>query len=261
MTRRFWVHPIVADRKQLGDIIILCPAEAGRAIILLSTYRWICSALNFEVSSRLSRSSMRELIGSDERLVVTLRFLATGYSYQSLAFSFRLGIKTVSRVVKETCASIYDVLNNKYLRTPSTPEEWMKIAEGFWKTWNSPILWLHRWKHVQIEKPDNSVSLFYNYKDTPVAEKGRRRAVAGPSRLHFCNSKHCSEKKEKETDNDDFDSKLLAVLDKPTKEDTEEELFGKRVGKALERMHLRKRRQTSIQIEQLLYEFEFGDGI
>uniref|UniRef100_A0A915CRT3 Transposase Tc1-like domain-containing protein n=1 Tax=Ditylenchus dipsaci TaxID=166011 RepID=A0A915CRT3_9BILA len=84
----------------------------------------------------------------------------------------------------------------------------------------------------------------FRSEDTPVVEKS-----------------HCSKKKRIKTDDDDFDSNLLAFLDKPTKEDNEEELFGKRVAKALERMDPRRRRQASIKIEQLLYEFEFGDGI
>uniref|UniRef100_A0A915CWW2 Uncharacterized protein n=1 Tax=Ditylenchus dipsaci TaxID=166011 RepID=A0A915CWW2_9BILA len=58
----------------------------------------------------------------------------------------------------------------------------------------------------------------------------------------------------------DFTSPI-PILDKPIRGDTEEELFGKRVAKALERMDPRKRRQASIQIEQLLYEFEFGDAL
>ena len=49
-------------------------------------------------------------------LVLTLRFLAIGDSQQSLSFSYRLGKATVSKIISETCKSIYTVLKDPYLR-------------------------------------------------------------------------------------------------------------------------------------------------
>ena len=55
-------------------------------------------------------TSFRQAIPGDKRLALTLRFLASGDSQQSLSFSYRIGKATVSKIVSETCEVIFDVL-------------------------------------------------------------------------------------------------------------------------------------------------------
>ena len=66
---------------------------------------------------------MRKSIPAAERLAITLRFLATGDSQQSLSFSCRLGKATVSKIISETCKAIYTVLKDPYLTPPGSKEE------------------------------------------------------------------------------------------------------------------------------------------
>lgn len=54
-------------------------------------------------------TNMRESIPIQERLAVTLRFLATGDSFISLSYLFKFSAQTVSRCVQEVCRA----LNNK----------------------------------------------------------------------------------------------------------------------------------------------------
>jgi hypothetical protein len=52
------------------------------------------------------------------------------------------------------------------LQIPKTPSEWKQIAEGFYKQWQFPnCLGALDGKHVAIEKPPHSGSLYYNYKN------------------------------------------------------------------------------------------------
>lgn len=68
--------------------------------------------------------------------------------------------------VKETCAIITKVLASTYVQAP-TKEDWVKICEGFWRDWNFPnCCGAINGKHVQIQAPMNSGSLYYNYKKT-----------------------------------------------------------------------------------------------
>ncbi|KAG8180961.1 hypothetical protein JTE90_024710 [Oedothorax gibbosus] len=83
-------------------------------------------------------TSMRDPISSKERLVVTLRFLASGDSYHSLMYAFRIPVCTISRIVQEVCAALYERGNGEFLKTPSKEEEWKTVAKQFQDTWNSP---------------------------------------------------------------------------------------------------------------------------
>jgi len=50
------------------------------------------------------------------RLVATLRFLATGRSYEDLKFSYAISAQALGKIILETCCAIYEVLRQKYLK-------------------------------------------------------------------------------------------------------------------------------------------------
>ena len=56
---------------------------------------------------------MRKLISPHERLTVTLRFLATGRSYEDMKFSTAISPAALSIIIPETCRAIYEVLRNE----------------------------------------------------------------------------------------------------------------------------------------------------
>lgn len=74
---------------------------------------------------------IRESIRPDERIAVTLRYLATGETFESLEYSFRISRACISSIVEETCQSIFDILGQRYIKTPSTQEEWVSVAQRF----------------------------------------------------------------------------------------------------------------------------------
>ena len=59
---------------------------------------------------------MRKLISPHERLTVTLRFLATGRSYEDMKFSTAISPAALSIIIPETCHAIYELLRNEYLK-------------------------------------------------------------------------------------------------------------------------------------------------
>ena len=77
------------------------------------------------VSSLISKQTTkpREPISPAERLALTLRFLASGNSQQSMPFCYRVGRQTVSSMIKKTCRAIWQVLNEKLLSAPQLPED------------------------------------------------------------------------------------------------------------------------------------------
>ncbi|XP_069585820.1 uncharacterized protein [Ranitomeya imitator] len=108
---------------------------------------------------RRSDTYFRFSISPAERLMVTLRFLATG---ESLHFQFRLGISTISGIVKHTCRALWDSLHNEFILHP-TMEIWLEVAEKFQQVCQFPnCLGAVDGKH--IVKPAGSGSEYFNYK-------------------------------------------------------------------------------------------------
>ena len=62
-------------------------------------------------SIKKTDTNFRKAIEPVQRLALTLRFLASGDSQQSLTFSFRISASTVSRIINETSAAIWEKLS------------------------------------------------------------------------------------------------------------------------------------------------------
>ena len=91
-------------------------------------------------------------------------YLATGDSFNTLAYRFRLGASTVRAIVKQTCNVIWEVLSPTYLPEPNK-NHWRQIASGFWNRWNYPnCIGALDGKHVILQAPPKSGSVFFNYK-------------------------------------------------------------------------------------------------
>ena len=107
----------------------------------------------------------REPLSPAERLVITLRYLASGDSQQSQSFNFRAGRSTICHIIRDTCDGIWNALNGKYLCAPETSSDWKKIAARFEEDWNFPnCIGALDGKHIAIECPSNAGSMYYNYK-------------------------------------------------------------------------------------------------
>ncbi|XP_067130354.1 putative nuclease HARBI1 [Centruroides vittatus] len=108
---------------------------------------------------------MRAAISPHERLTVTLRYLATGRSFEDLKFSTVISPQALGYIIPETSDAIYKVLHKDYLKFPRTEREWMDIAKLFKEKWNFPhCLGAMDGKHINIIPPSGSGSEFYNYK-------------------------------------------------------------------------------------------------
>ncbi|XP_040187301.1 protein ANTAGONIST OF LIKE HETEROCHROMATIN PROTEIN 1-like [Rana temporaria] len=108
-------------------------------------------------------TNCRDAISPCERLLITLRYLATGNSYSSLQYEFRIGISTISEIVKQTCDAIW-TLKCRFMPIPNK-EKWEDIAQRFWMKTNFPnCLGAIDGKHIRLIKPCHSGSQFFNYK-------------------------------------------------------------------------------------------------
>uniref|UniRef100_A0AAV2MRL7 Receptor ligand binding region domain-containing protein n=1 Tax=Knipowitschia caucasica TaxID=637954 RepID=A0AAV2MRL7_KNICA len=74
-------------------------------------------------------TNYRRSIPAEERLSICLRFLATGDSYRTIAGSFRAGISTVSMLIPDVVAAIWDCLVEEFMAVPGA-EEWRSSDGG-----------------------------------------------------------------------------------------------------------------------------------
>ena len=98
-------------------------------------------------------------------LLLLYRYLATGDSFRSVAFCFRVGASTAAGIVNEVCQAIWNSLLADYMPRPDAAE-WRKIAAEFSHLDFPNCLGAMDGKHVVIEAPPSSGSLYYNYKGT-----------------------------------------------------------------------------------------------
>ncbi|XP_017464460.1 PREDICTED: uncharacterized protein LOC108357901, partial [Rhagoletis zephyria] len=116
------------------------------------------------LEKKLTRISRRKPIEPECRLVLTLMYLAQGAKWQTIAWTFRMGLSTVRKIVFETCEAIWDELWAIYLPPPNECE-WESIALEFYtKTGLPHCVGCIDGKHISIRCPPRSGSLYYNYK-------------------------------------------------------------------------------------------------
>lgn len=83
-------------------------------------------------------TNMRNAIPVQERLLVTLRYLGTGESQNSLRFSFKISQSSINSIISETVEGIIASLFKKFVKFPCSVQEWCKISKGFEQKWGFP---------------------------------------------------------------------------------------------------------------------------
>lgn len=82
-----------------------------------------------------------------------LRYLAAGNTFSDLHYSFRMDIKTISCIVQEVCEALWETLS------PIDMANNLETNENF-----RHCLGTIDGKHIRIIKPEESGSMFFNYK-------------------------------------------------------------------------------------------------
>ena len=93
------------------------------------------------------------------KLAITLRYLATGDSYHSLMYGFRVSHSTISLIVRDVCEAINEEFAAEVVTCPTAPNEWKIVADQFGERWQ----FFHAvgaldGKHIGIKCPRNGGS-------------------------------------------------------------------------------------------------------
>ena len=82
---------------------------------------------------------MRKSIKPDEQCCLFLRHIASGELFRSLEYQFPISRRTIfSRIISTVAKAIIPEMQDAYLKTPNTVEEWSLISEKFSQRWNFP---------------------------------------------------------------------------------------------------------------------------
>lgn len=108
-------------------------------------------------------SIRRESIGPSERLTVTLKYIFAGTSQIDLAGMFRISPTSISRIINESSAALWNVLlAEKYISHPENEAEWREVANEFERKWNfANCIGAMDGKHIVMQAPDRSGSYFF----------------------------------------------------------------------------------------------------
>ncbi|XP_071581623.1 uncharacterized protein [Temnothorax nylanderi] len=168
--RRYWVHPILQRKQQQGDWYNLIQEMRFQNDETFFSYMRMSSTMFDFVLAKVGpkitkmETNWRRPIPAASRLAMTLRYLATGDGYQTIALSYRIGRSTTGQIIKETCDAIWDSFNADVLFTP-TRNGWQKISDEFEEMWNFPnCIGALDGKHISIICPEKEGSTYYNYK-------------------------------------------------------------------------------------------------
>ena len=77
------------------------------------------------------KSMYRKPLTAGIKLAITLRHLASGDSYHSLMYGFRVTHNTISKVIRQVCDAIVPEFDEEVIPCPQTPKEWKNIANQF----------------------------------------------------------------------------------------------------------------------------------
>ena len=107
----------------------------------------------------------RRALSPGLKLAVSIRYYASGDTYKSLQYLFRVPHNSTSILVREVSEAIFNEYSPEVFSRPNTPDAWQAIAKHFETRWNFPhAIGALDGKHVAIRKPPKSGSLYYNYK-------------------------------------------------------------------------------------------------
>ncbi|XP_071056596.1 uncharacterized protein [Onthophagus taurus] len=176
LKRRFWIRPSLRNRNKYRGSDLIKELILDDADNINLEYRSDVGFTNFfrmtssdfedllnMIGPKITKNDtkFRQAIPASERQAVTLRFLATGDSYHSLMYTFKISKQVISRTVPDVCEALIHSLRD-YVKMPQNERDWEIIAREFQDKWNFPhCVGAMDGKHITLQAPLNSGSDFF----------------------------------------------------------------------------------------------------
>ena len=169
--RSVWVRKWLQRRPKLGQYTKLMKElkkedTKGFRNFLRLDYETFHEILQ-RIEGRITKTpnNYRTPLSAGIKLAITMRYLATGDSYHSLVYGFRVAHNSISKVIIQVCEVIIAEYAEEMVPCPTTAEQWKEISNVFSNRWNfQHCLGALDGKHIKIQCPKGGGSLYYNYK-------------------------------------------------------------------------------------------------
>ena len=106
-----------------------------------ATFLYVCNEIRPVIEKE--DTDMRTAVPVEQRVALTLWFLATNSDYRTIGHLFGVSKSTVCVVTKEVCAAVVKILLPKYVKI-STSKQWLRGLRTIWASsvwrggrWNS----------------------------------------------------------------------------------------------------------------------------
>ncbi|KAK4886556.1 hypothetical protein RN001_002827 [Aquatica leii] len=165
--RSRWVKPWLTKRISLSHINLLTELRLEpddyRNYLRMNEDTYIELLQLVTPYIQKNNTVLRMAISPHERLSAT--FLATGRSYEDLKYTVIISAQALGHIIPETCEAICKALSGRYMKFPTSEQEWYAVANHFQERWDFPhCLGAVDGKHIRITCSPQSGSYFYNYK-------------------------------------------------------------------------------------------------
>lgn len=114
---RWWIKHLFKSNLHYGnallqDMTFESVEDTVKNFVRMSMhdFEYLASLISLKVKK--TDTYMREAITVKERLAITLRYLATGDSFTSLQYLFRVSKQSISKIVPEVCNAIIEELHD-----------------------------------------------------------------------------------------------------------------------------------------------------
>ena len=169
--RRFWTRNWIGRRVQFGLydqlMVELRNEDPASFQNFLRMPPDMFDELLTRVGPRITKQHTfyRDPLHPGLKLALTLRHLASGNTYSSMKFSWRVPHNTQSLIVREVCQAIIDEYVGEVVVCPTDADGWRAVADNFYQRWNFPhTCGAIDGKHIACRCPPKSGSQYFNYK-------------------------------------------------------------------------------------------------
>ncbi|KAF9406905.1 hypothetical protein HW555_012883 [Spodoptera exigua] len=109
--KRWWVRNYLLRRQDvLSDLCMFDGSFINFLRMSKSDFEYLLQNVGPFIEKQ--DTNLRSAVTAETRLAITLRYLATGDSYSSLSYTFRVSKQLISRIIPEVCKNIIRVLKN-----------------------------------------------------------------------------------------------------------------------------------------------------